>query len=774
MAIPAELQAYRQWVVWRLEERSGSAKPTKIPYSPVHGFAASVTNPSDWGSFEDAEQYADKEGFNGVGFVLAKSDPFTFIDLDATQVPEDRELQRKIVEKFNSYTERSPSKKGAHIIVRGIVPTGRRRRSVEIYSSDRYMTMTGDVVRDVEIVDGGAALSSLYDLLSPPIKSIANHTEEPDTGNDAEILRWAGDASNGELFRALWAGDWASRYESQSQADYALISILGHYTWSRLQVHRLFLASGLANRQKSHRADYVSKMLDACFDNKPPRIDVAAVLASLLAVQDADTSEFEIVDNAPPECEPTFPKPHVAPPPKASAKIQKSYPYPTGIVGDLAEFIYAASPYQLREAALMGALSLVAGMAGRCFNVSGTGLNQYFILIGPTGVGKDSAQIGLNVFRQIFAEVLPTALAFVGPGEIASPQALTKHLAEHPSCVSYSGEIGHLIQEMSTPEAVGVKQGLKRLLLQIYSLSGANKSLGATIYSDKTKNVETTRSPSFTWAGETTPDGFYPNIDERMVREGLIPRFLIIETSNVRPPLNKSHKSIKPSTQLQAAMVDLAHHCVTLNAANRVSEIPFASVEAESIFDDFEVYCSKKINSADRDIKRAFWTRQNLKALKLAGLIAVGQKFAKPAIDSDTARWAIRICVQDVENMLARFDAGEITMGDSENQQIDYVIERVRMWMLSPWVKVASYAPGPGEKMHAGRVIPYGYIQRTCVGVSSFRRDRLGSTNAIKRAVQQLLDRGDLIETPKSHLAEQYGTTSKAYMVGNMSAFRLK
>ncbi len=33
----------RQWLCWRLEERDG--KPTKIPYSPLTGSKASITDP---------------------------------------------------------------------------------------------------------------------------------------------------------------------------------------------------------------------------------------------------------------------------------------------------------------------------------------------------------------------------------------------------------------------------------------------------------------------------------------------------------------------------------------------------------------------------------------------------------------------------------------------------------------------------------------------------------------------------------------------------------
>ena len=70
--IPSELKALPQWVVWRREERDG--KPTKVPYNAITGNRASVTNPADWGTFDQATDTFSAGGFDGVGFVLTKDD----------------------------------------------------------------------------------------------------------------------------------------------------------------------------------------------------------------------------------------------------------------------------------------------------------------------------------------------------------------------------------------------------------------------------------------------------------------------------------------------------------------------------------------------------------------------------------------------------------------------------------------------------------------------------------------------------------------------------
>ena len=118
--IPTEMRAFPNWVCWRFENRGG-AKPTKVPYTPTTGKRATVTDPATWTTFDNALNILRTTNYyNGIGFVLSKNDPYTFIDLDDTGGAEDQiKIQVGIFEKFASYAERSPSGKGLHIIVKG-------------------------------------------------------------------------------------------------------------------------------------------------------------------------------------------------------------------------------------------------------------------------------------------------------------------------------------------------------------------------------------------------------------------------------------------------------------------------------------------------------------------------------------------------------------------------------------------------------------------------------------------------------------------------------
>jgi putative DNA primase/helicase len=145
-SIPEELRQRRQWLVWKLEQRDG--KPTKIPYIAGGVGRASSTDSLTWRTFDEAVQALRTSRYDGIGFVFSSGDPYAGVDLDTCRDPETGELEewaREVIQNLGGYAEASPSGTGVHIIVRGKAPNKKRGR-VEAYSSERYFTMTGQVL----------------------------------------------------------------------------------------------------------------------------------------------------------------------------------------------------------------------------------------------------------------------------------------------------------------------------------------------------------------------------------------------------------------------------------------------------------------------------------------------------------------------------------------------------------------------------------------------------------------------------------------------------
>lgn len=150
------LAEHRQWVLWRMEPRDG--KITKVPYSPATHRPCSSTQPRDWGSYQEVVEAAlkhDGQPYSGPGFVFngKAANRIMGVDLDKCRDVETGRLDpwaEKIVERFESYTELSPSGRGVHILVFGRLPEGAAKRitmpggaGIECYDTGRYFTVTG-------------------------------------------------------------------------------------------------------------------------------------------------------------------------------------------------------------------------------------------------------------------------------------------------------------------------------------------------------------------------------------------------------------------------------------------------------------------------------------------------------------------------------------------------------------------------------------------------------------------------------------------------------
>jgi putative DNA primase/helicase len=250
--IPAELRSVRQWVCWTYSYR---AKWTKPPINPLTRRHASVTNRGHWALFQTAYAVMQKAGFAGVGFVLTEEDPYIALDLDdcVTEVGGIIEpWAQEIVDRLRSYTEYSPSGHGLCIFVRGhLPPGGRKKEQLELYSCDRYVTVTG------HHVDGTSLMIELHALELQELHSIY-FPAHPDAGtngdghrppiSDQALIAKLFSAANREKFLKLWLGDTSS-YPSPSEADTAFCAMVAFYTSDPAPIDALYRRSGL-HREK--------------------------------------------------------------------------------------------------------------------------------------------------------------------------------------------------------------------------------------------------------------------------------------------------------------------------------------------------------------------------------------------------------------------------------------------------------------------------------------------------------------------------------------------
>ncbi len=342
--IPDVLKARAQWVLWhgadRLDKTGAVIGLHKIPYTIADPDSnASSTDPLTWGTFTEAVaaldvaleswELADPPAYRGggVGYVFTADDPFCGVDLDHAIDPATGTVApwaQAIVDQLQSYTQRSCSGTGLHVLLEGTLPPGRcQDGDLQMWDHARFFAMTGwhipgtpttieprqgpletlwcahfgaqvgDLVQCVDVqgvITNAAPWAIVRTELAPDGTPYAFFAESTTgwpltrcqvvpptiaTGQplsppmtDDVILHKAHTAANGPKFTRLWDGDWSS-YASQSEADLALCMLLAFWTQDPDQLQRLFEDSGLYRAEKwTKRFDYrqrtIAKALAGC------------------------------------------------------------------------------------------------------------------------------------------------------------------------------------------------------------------------------------------------------------------------------------------------------------------------------------------------------------------------------------------------------------------------------------------------------------------------------------------------------------------------------
>jgi len=304
----------------------------------------------------------------------------------------------------------------------------------------------------------------------------------------------------------------------------------------------------------------------------------------------------------------------------------------------------------------------------------------------------------------------------------------------------------------------------------LYNKSGFSEILHASVYSDKANNTSAVPSPAFSILGESTPERFYGALNEDMISEGLLPRFLLIEYKGNRPALNENHTSVVPSFSLIEKLAALAAQCETVNHSNprRVINVGYTP-EASKMLHDFDKYADARINSSNREVVRQLWNRAHIKVLKLSALLAVGQNMIEPTIQPQDMEWAANLVQHDIAAITDKFEAGEIGANTFEVKQSMEIIRIIKDYAYLPYDKLEKYIQFKSPQMHQDKVIPYVYLNKRLSPLSAFRNDKAGPTVAVKRAIQNLVDSDRIKELGKVWCNEKYGTSQRCFIVNDLT-----
>jgi KaiC/GvpD/RAD55 family RecA-like ATPase len=164
-AMPAELKALPNWLVWRYEQ--GPNKQLKIPYRPNDPKRrASATDPATWGTYDQAVSAFLFCSWDGIGFAPQGSG-IAAVDLDdcVTDGKPSAAAMAMLDSLGAPYVETSPSGRGLRAF--GLADPITKAQGnvegvdVELYTGGQYVTVTGHTMKQGPLVPlrGFAALA---------------------------------------------------------------------------------------------------------------------------------------------------------------------------------------------------------------------------------------------------------------------------------------------------------------------------------------------------------------------------------------------------------------------------------------------------------------------------------------------------------------------------------------------------------------------------------------------------------------------------------------
>lgn len=254
--IPLELKRLKHWVCWgdaRLDFENMSKeerRKQKLPKNPHTGGNAMTNNSETWGTFLEAYSALQKYKFKGLGFMLGEG--YFGVDLDNC----DNELKMEFVDTLQSYSEYSMSGNGIHIICKGTLPEGQRRKgNIEMYEKERYFIMTGNKINNNPIVDCTDKIKPLHTkYLYTPIKVTTPTILDYEVNTEIDMLDIG--LEKDPKLAELWYSTPSGSGGNESETDLALIAKIAYWCNNDFNaIKNRFLESPYYSRKDNyHRA----------------------------------------------------------------------------------------------------------------------------------------------------------------------------------------------------------------------------------------------------------------------------------------------------------------------------------------------------------------------------------------------------------------------------------------------------------------------------------------------------------------------------------------
>jgi hypothetical protein len=361
--------------------------------------------------------------------------------------------------------------------------------------------------------------------------------------------------------------------------------------------------------------------------------------------------------------------PQLAAAPPAPTSNPKEAPTPSfqvpGLVGAIAKWICDTAMYPQPALSLGAALTIVGTAAGR--HIAGptrSGTHLYVIGIARTGAGKNHPLSQIGTILQASGMG-----SHVGPSQFISMPAVINFLVREPLSVCAMDEFGAFLKRVNNKRASGFEGAVSSVL----RMAWGNSFTTMTTPEWAQLPARKIESPAMSIFGTSTAGEFYTSLEGADIVNGILNRFLIIESPGrpakqtpqqdpARPPEGIVHGLRAIYGRLGGAMNKLS--------ASSPSYVSLAiSDVADTHWNRFAEEL-QNLNDQDEDVG-SLMARTAEIAMRLATIVTVG--LGTDCIEIDVMTWACEFARWSANKLVV--SAG-LYIADSEHQAMANDIKR--------------------------------------------------------------------------------------------------
>jgi hypothetical protein len=430
------------------------------------------------------------------------------------------------------------------------------------------------------------------------------------------------------------------------------------------------------------------------------------------------------------------------------------YSRPIGLLGDMYDFFlgHAVAPNPIF--ALAGAKTMLAGIIGRQYQISGNGIQFYNLVLAASGTGKQSATNGIRAIENSLRRALPTLWdRHSGPTMLASAPGMQTLLKEKPACYAVINEYGATLDAITHQRSNETTKRLKGALLDLYTASSPGSIFGAAWYSDKEKKKDPVISPAFTFLGDAVAEDFRQIVTDENVKDGLLPRHSLYVYDDFPPPANRNRLDAPPESLIQT-LGKIIVHIQELEVKDEFIQIPIYSTSiASDLHDRYSEQKAKEIGRSDPTLP--IYQRVAHKILREAALAAFSRwavGMSDLMVTEDDIALAEAFVSHQSEYMVKSMMGG---FGRGSNARETMVMDAIKGWSRAPIKHKKTYR-APSYTHDRKDIIPQLYVVEKLKRSKHFQPDdRTNSAELVRKTIEELVIQGQLHElTPEQVLTE--------------------